>query len=170
MARIEKIELRKFRGATDRAELTPDSSKPILLLFGENGTGKSSFVDGLDCAMNGAIGSLESVSTDGQPKARFLISQGADPKSTGARVVIDGQTYTGTTDGRAVRSAGPEPRPAVRILRRRELVRLVEATPKERYDRLAPLLGINAVAASARRPSRLWSSASTTKKSKLPPN
>src|SRR2546427_5984282 len=57
MARIRKLELRSFRGVRSEVALIFDSKS--ILLFGENGTGKSSFVDALEKILTGRVSALD---------------------------------------------------------------------------------------------------------------
>lgn len=57
MVKIDRIEVEGFRGIT-RACTLPLNGKS-LLLFGENGTGKSSFVDALERLFTGKVSTLE---------------------------------------------------------------------------------------------------------------
>ena len=50
--RIEKITLHRFRGATTMTEVVFDPAKPVVFIFGENGSGKSSIVDAIDFVCN----------------------------------------------------------------------------------------------------------------------
>ncbi|HEX3987903.1 MAG TPA: ATP-binding protein [Verrucomicrobiae bacterium] len=47
-AKVSKLSLFGFRGATQPVEIHFDISKPVTLVFGENGTGKSTIADALD--------------------------------------------------------------------------------------------------------------------------
>jgi len=48
MARIERLTVENYRGASTRLQLDFESSKPIALVFGESGTGKTTIADALD--------------------------------------------------------------------------------------------------------------------------
>ena len=43
--RINRLKIEGFRGATQPLDLEFDASKPVVLIFGENGAGKSTIVD-----------------------------------------------------------------------------------------------------------------------------
>ena len=47
--KLQKLELNAFRGATKPFELPFHSSKKLTMVFGENGTGKSTIADAFTC-------------------------------------------------------------------------------------------------------------------------
>jgi predicted ATPase len=63
MAKVEHLTIENYRGASTRLELDFDKAKPVVLLFGENGTGKTTIVDALDAVGNCSKGSLEDKSS-----------------------------------------------------------------------------------------------------------
>ena len=63
MARIDQLIVENYRGATTRLQLDFDGGKPVALVFGENGTGKTTIVDALDAVGNCSKGSLEDKSS-----------------------------------------------------------------------------------------------------------
>ncbi len=120
--KIQKLTLVGFRGATKPFEVEFDTSKSVALVFGENGTGKSTIADALDFNCNRHFGSLEDRSMADQPKSH-IASLGQDPKKL--RVVLS----TTVGDFTAVLSKnGPIVTPATgcpdaKILRRSESYR-----------------------------------------------
>jgi DNA repair exonuclease SbcCD ATPase subunit len=74
--RIESILMEKFKGATNRVAIDFDTSKPVVMIFGENGTGKSTIVDAIDFVYNENFGSIDQRSTTGS-KADLLASLGS---------------------------------------------------------------------------------------------
>ncbi|MFN3333681.1 MAG: AAA family ATPase, partial [Caldilinea sp.] len=52
-ARIERLTLKHFRGGCKPVTFEFAKDKNIVLVFGENGTGKSTLVDALDFICNG---------------------------------------------------------------------------------------------------------------------
>jgi predicted ATPase len=62
-----------FRGATSLANIPLDVSKAVTVIFGENGTGKSTIADAFDFVCNRAYGSLENFSI-GESAKKHLAS------------------------------------------------------------------------------------------------
>ncbi len=50
--RIERIQLRNFRGALGETTIAFDPAKAMIVIFGENGAGKSTLIDAIDLVCN----------------------------------------------------------------------------------------------------------------------
>lgn len=144
--RVASIELAGFRGIRRRTTL--QLSGKSLLLFGENGTGKSSFVEGLEYVLTGGISSL-----DGRGQG---ISSGRHAVhvlegTPDAILVLTTNDQLGTIQGgaqlsKAAASFAMAARvPDHYILRRSKVLRFVEAVPKDRYELLRPFLPLQGV-------------------------
>lgn len=146
---ITKVELVGFRGATVAFDLEFDPSKDMTMLFGENGSGKSSILDAIDIICNGGIGSLEDISL-GHGPGQYLCTLG-NFQTTLRTIIHSGQeSWTGTMQRNSVSTIGPAVKPCVRILRRNKVLALVTAQPHERYDALKHFIDIGVVEQSER--------------------
>jgi energy-coupling factor transporter ATP-binding protein EcfA2 len=131
---LQKITLTSIRGATKCAEILFNPDKNITM-FGENGTGKSTIVDGFSLLCERDFGSLEERS--GASKDHIVSING---KAAGLSVKLD--TSKGAWKGAlakktiAVDPTAPPP-PDVRILRRSNILRLIDQQPKKRFEELA---------------------------------
>ncbi len=133
--RIESLTLQKFRGSTTSFDIGFDVDKPIAMIFGENGTGKSTIVDGIDFVCNEKFGSLNERSVPASSKGKLIVSLGEIEKNLGVSLRYKGQTWTGSIgSGRKPSSRGPQNRPKAHILRRSQILRIIDSQPKERYD------------------------------------
>lgn len=137
--KIEKLILRKFRGATTETVID-FSDKKIALLFGENGTGKTTVIDAIDFVCNRQVGSLKDKSST-RPK-EHLPAIGYRISDVCVDLHSDGKTWTGRHNGRDVVVEGEDSLPAVFILRRNKLLQLVEAPPSERYNELRAFIEV----------------------------
>ncbi len=132
--RIESLTLRKFRGATTPLEIEFDVNKPIIMIFGENGTGKSTIVDGIDFVCNEQLGSLEERSISGS-KSKYMASLGESEVDLVVSLKYNGQEWKGKLlSGKRPISQGPQKRPRSHILRRSQILRIIDRQPKERYE------------------------------------
>lgn len=141
--RIEKIVLENFRGATGTTELMLEADKPMVMIFGENGTGKSTILDAIDMVCNKSIGSIgERSSTDAK---KHLASLGRQPEDIKVELTYNGETWTGTLSGKNIIVKGSDPLPKAYVLRRSQLLRLVEAAPAERYNELRSFIDVSQI-------------------------
>lgn len=142
MDRLKSLHISNFRGASSLLPLEFDDSKPIAVIFGENGTGKSTIADALDALGNGTAGSLGDRSSV-NPK-EHLPTLGKTSKDMRIILETKGHTWTSAVgrDGIPVSSSS---RPVIRVLRRAPLLAMVNATPSERYKALQGFIDIQGV-------------------------
>lgn len=141
MARLEVLSIANYRGAAGRLRLDFDRSKAIAVVFGENGTGKTTIADALDALGNCSIGSLEDRSSTSRA---HLPTIGKSASDIDIQLTAGGNSWTATVS-RAGVTCAPEPRPYIRILRRSHLLRLVNAEPAERYKGLQRFIDVEKV-------------------------
>jgi ABC-type transport system involved in cytochrome c biogenesis ATPase subunit len=140
---IQRVKLEYFRGATQPVELHFDAAKNLVIIFGENGTGKSTIVDAIDLVCNRSAGSIGEISS--ASVREHLHSLGATQAQLRVEVECDGAICTGRASGRNVVVPAAPPPPAAQILRRSKLHSLVMASPSERFAQLKRLIDIEGV-------------------------
>lgn len=138
---ITKIDIVGFRGATGTCELDFDPDKDITMLFGENGSGKSTILDAIDVVCNGTVGCLDGISV-GQSPGQYLCALGSRPTALQVTVWSNAESWIGTMRRNAISVAGHTERPRVRILRRNRILDLVVAQPSDRYKALQHFIDI----------------------------
>ena len=148
--RIESIELEWFRGAAEPVSLEPNSKS--MVVYGDNGSGKSSFVDAVEYVLNnGSIGHLRheysgahqvkaipnthkpegcktgvSVNFRDYSKVRIDINANGTSKSSGAEsVAMSTWEYKQT------------------VLRQNEVSDFIHDTKGQKYSALLPLFGLH---------------------------
>ncbi|MGE0885882.1 MAG: AAA family ATPase [Blastocatellales bacterium] len=136
--RIEKLSLRGFRGATTPVEIIFDTNRPIVMIFGENGTGKSTIVDAIDFVCNAQYGSLEDRS--GVSKKIHVCTVNGKAKDLIVDVTCGEQTWSGRLGKDGPQITGPDARPQAKILRRHKILQVVEETAGNRYKALQDFL------------------------------
>ena len=142
MSRIERLRIENYRGASTLLELTFDKDMPVTVVFGENGTGKTTIVDALDVIGNCSKGSLEDKSST---RARdHLPTIGKKPNDVRIEGVSGASTWKATLTGDNLTTI-PELRPKIQVLRRGHLQRLIEAEPAKRYEALRRFIDVNNV-------------------------
>jgi DNA repair exonuclease SbcCD ATPase subunit len=141
---IQGVRLTCFRGASRTTEVHFDTKKALVMVFGENGTGKSTIIDAIDLVSNRRVGSLDDRSI-GQHKIGFLPTIGKSRSDLAVEVLIGGSRWTGKVVGRAIDVTGDGKMPRVCVLRRSQLLKLIEAQPAQRYDALRSFIDVAAV-------------------------
>jgi DNA repair exonuclease SbcCD ATPase subunit len=143
-AKVDKLSLSCFRGATVPVDLKFDTTKAVVLVFGENGTGKSTVADAFDFVCNGKYGSIEDYSLAGSAH-KFLPALGKGALSVKVALCSGKQTWHASlrSDGVVVRSA--DGYPDARILRRKAILRLIDQTPKGRFEELRSFVAVPSI-------------------------
>lgn len=143
---LRSLEIHALRGATKPFILEFETSKKIAILYGGNGTGKSTICDALELISSDAIGSL-----DGKGIGRtapFWHSTGLEAKDLSVVVTTSKGEWTAKVVKTKVVVTPNQPRLQVKILRRSQLLDLIATQPKNRFDAVRPFLDIDAVEAS----------------------
>lgn len=141
---ITKIQMTGFRGAIGAFELDFDPKKDFTMLFGENGSGKSSILDAMDVVCRGTNGCLDGISV-GQNPGKYLCALGCQAATLKVTVHSNGENWTGTMRRNAINVAGPALKPKVKILRRNAIRELILAQPSDRYKALRHFIDIACV-------------------------
>lgn len=139
--RLTYVEMKHLRGATTSTRIEFDFSKPLTLLYGENGTGKTSLLDAIEvgCGANGDA-------LDSRPKnvslETYLPTRGYSASDIRLHIYCtDGidetvRQWNGTLqDGRVNQLMGAGI--TTYLLRRQEIANLLEAEPRNRYPMIA---------------------------------
>jgi len=142
MAKLEHLTVTNFRGASSKLHLDFDKSKSIIVIFGENGTGKSTITDALDAMGNGSAGSLNDRSSVSAKDHLPTIGK----TSRDIRIELKaGGTVWNATVGRDGIPTAAAPRPKIRVLRRTPLLAMVNAQPAKRYEELKRFIDVQRV-------------------------
>lgn len=142
MAKIDRLVVENYRGASTRMQLDFDKDKPVALIFGENGTGKTTIVDALDAVGNCSKGSLEDKSST---RARdHLPTIGKKPADIRIQATAGESNWQVALNGDNL-TTNPSVRPKIRVLRRSRLQQLIEAQPAQRYEALRHFIDVDKV-------------------------
>lgn len=139
--KINRLSLFGFRGATQPVDINFDTTKPVTLIFGDNGTGKSTIIDALDFVCNRKFGSLEDHSMSSQPKTH-VTSLGQDSKKLKVALTALTGTFTATLSKDGPVIAPATGCPEARILRRSKILQLLDAQPKPRFEALKSFITV----------------------------
>ncbi|AMN46057.1 hypothetical protein ACG33_02810 [Steroidobacter denitrificans] len=138
--------IENLRGSVTPFRLGFERGKKLTIIYGENGTGKSTVCDAFDLLGNGNVGSLDTRGL-GQTR-RYWHSVGkkaADIKVTLETSSGDCIVALGKAD---VSVSNQALRPKVAVLRRSEILRLIEAKPADRYKEISRFVDVSGVEAS----------------------
>ena len=142
MPRIDRIRIENFRGASSPFSIAVAKQKRLVVIFGENGTGKTTIVDALDAVGNGSGGSLTTKSST--TLRTHLPTVGKKPSDMVMEVSSGPTTWTATL-GKSGIATTPTPRPPIQVLRRTTLQRFIDSPPGDRYKELRHLIGVERV-------------------------
>jgi energy-coupling factor transporter ATP-binding protein EcfA2/endogenous inhibitor of DNA gyrase (YacG/DUF329 family) len=148
--RIEAIKLSWFRGAADKDTLDPKCKS--LVVYGENASGKSSFVDAVEYVLNdGRIGHLSHEYSGKRQEKGILNTHTPEGKQTVFRIKFrDGSLLTtkierngtSTSSGASAVSMGSWGYQRT-VLRQDEVAAFIRHRKGEKYSALLPLLGLS---------------------------
>jgi energy-coupling factor transporter ATP-binding protein EcfA2 len=146
-----KLTIEHLRGSVLPFSLPFEKGKKLSVIYGENGTGKSTICDALEFIGKGRVGSLEN---RGLGKTqRFWHSLGKKPSDVSVRLETASDTG-GSVSCRATMvktdvTVVPEAlRPKIEVLRRKQIVELIEAKPGDRYAAISRFIDVSAIEAS----------------------
>jgi len=145
-ASLKKLTIEHLRGATNPFELTFEKGKKLLVIYGENGTGKSTISDSFEFIGKGKVGSLDSRGL-GRTE-RYWHSVGKQASDVAVTLETSSGTCRATINRSGVAVAPPENRPRVELLRRKQILTLLEARPGERYDEIRRFIDVSGIEAS----------------------
>lgn len=142
-APLKSLTLTAFRGSSATFTLPFETNRKLTLLYGENGTGKTTICDAFEFLAKGNIGSLEERGM-GAGLAKYWPT--AEKPATAVSVILETHSSkcTGTIAGTKVAVVPESARPRAEILRHRRILKLMEAQPKDRYDEIARFIDIEA--------------------------
>ncbi len=147
--RIDSITLKWFRGAAESAAITPSGKS--LVVYGENGSGKSSFVDAVEFILHdGKIGHLAH-EYSGKHQERGVLNTDTPPGGA-AEVRIrftDKSEHVTTISRTGVANSSGATTAAIEtwdyrqtVLRQNEVSAFIQDTKGDKYSALLPLLGL----------------------------
>ncbi len=144
--RLKKLTIERFRGAVQSFALQFDDQKPITLIYGENGSGKSTICDALDLLGNGVVGSL---ANRGLGKTNpYWHSAGKTARDVAVTLETDDGACRGTLRATGVSVTPPDKRPRVTVLRRSQITALLEAKPADRYAAISRFVDVSGIESS----------------------
>jgi len=138
--------IENLRGSVTPFKLRFEKGKKLTIIYGENATGKSTVSDAFDLLGNGKVGSLDTRGLGVTRKYWASIGKApADIKVTLQTAAGNCCVQLGKTD---VVVSNPALRPQVAVLRRSQILQLIEAKPAERYAAISRFVDVSGVETS----------------------
>jgi len=136
-----KLTIEAFRGVNREFNLAFDPKSHLSIIYGENGSGKTTISDALEFLFHETAGSLEEKSLDGKTRILALVHaqrrkqdlrvQWQDGNDTVvARIGSTKPQITGTVAGK------------LHTLSRKQITKLVEETPSRRFERIQEFVSL----------------------------
>jgi energy-coupling factor transporter ATP-binding protein EcfA2 len=139
---LESLTIFNVRGVVQSFTLNFDKHRKLCVVYGENGTGKTTLCDAMELLGAGTMGSLDDrglgkVERYWHPAGQALTPGTIELKAAGAgyAAAVKAGKVTWT----------PDQRPQVRVLRRPQLLRIVTATAAKRYEAIGELVDVSGV-------------------------
>ncbi|MDI1252411.1 hypothetical protein [Thermomonas sp.] len=143
---LKKLTIDYLRGSVTPFALPFEKGRKLTIVYGENASGKSTICDAFEFLGNGKVGSLENRGLGKTNK--YWHSLGRDP----ADVIVTLETANSTCLAKIVKSEvvvdPAAARPRVEVLRRSQILSLIEATPADRYAEVSRFIDVSGVEAS----------------------
>ncbi|MBC2600538.1 AAA family ATPase [Puniceicoccus vermicola] len=136
-----KLSLKAFRGVNDSFEVKFDTNQNLTVLYGENGSGKTTISDALEFVVDGKAGSLEDKSLDGKARLPQLVNAQRKKADLSVSLEIHNKTRSATLPASKVVHSG-ELDQQFKVLSRKNITRLIEEEPAKRFSRIQDFVSI----------------------------
>ena len=136
-----KLSLEAFRGVNGLFTVEFDTKQNLTVLYGENGSGKTTISDAFEFVIDGTSGSLKEKSLDGKTRLGQLVNARRKKTDLCVSLTLKNSTRTAKLFGANVHHEG-ELEHQIKVLSRKNITRLVEDTPSERFKRIQDFVSI----------------------------
>ncbi|BCH58528.1 hypothetical protein RvVAR0630_11520 [Agrobacterium vitis] len=114
----------------------------MTLLYGENGTGKTTICDAFEFLANERVSSISNYGL-GNALEKFWHSAKRKPADLLVELETSAETFRGKLNGKSVEVTPAGKSPKIELLRRQQMLRLIEAKPAERYNEIKRFVDIS---------------------------
>lgn len=135
------LNLEAFRGVNSPFTIAFDTKQNLTVLYGENGSGKTTISDAFEFVMDGTSGSLEEKSLDGKPKLGQLVNACRKKADLSVSLAVQNKSRSATLSGTKVHLVGDLDY-KLKVLSRKNITRLVEDTPANRFKRIQDFVSV----------------------------
>lgn len=138
---LKSLSITAFRGSSTTFTLPFEKDRKLTLIYGENGTGKTTICDAFEFLAYERVSSL-----DGYGLGKGLDKYWPSAGKAAANLTVALETGAGTCSGKIVNKkvavTPAAPRPRIELLRHQQILHLIQAQPKERYDAIKRFIDI----------------------------
>lgn len=136
-----KLSLKAFRGVNETFEIRFDTKQNLTILYGVNGSGKTTISDAFEFVVDGTAGSLEEKSLDGKPRLGHLVNARRTNADLKVSLDVANKNRAATLVGSKIQHTGSLDH-RIRVLRRKNITNLIEETPANRFKRIQDFVSI----------------------------
>jgi recombinational DNA repair ATPase RecF len=144
---LKALKLSSFRGSSQTFSLGFEKGKSLTIIYGENGSGKTTICDAFEFLASERLGSLEDRGI-GRGVEQYWPTAGRSQKDLSVELVTTSGACVGKFAGKKVSITPANARPKIELLRRQQVLRLVEARPADRYEEIKRFIDIANVEAA----------------------
>jgi hypothetical protein len=144
---LTSLLIENLRGAVAPFTLAFEKGRKLTIVYGENGTGKSTISDAFDLLGNGHVGSLDKRGIGGTTRS-YWPSAGKTHSDVKVALVTSAGTYALSLSKTGVVVDGQQLKPQAAVLRRSQILNLIAAQPAERYQEISKFVDVSGVETS----------------------
>jgi hypothetical protein len=142
-AALKSLSITAFRGSSTTFTLPFEKGRKLTLIYGQNGTGKTTICDAFELLAHGRVSSLEGYGL-GRGLEKYWPTTGKSLGDLSVALETSVGTCSGRVIGRDVNVSSTTPRPKIELLRRQQMLDLIKAAPAERYEAIKRFIDIAA--------------------------
>lgn len=142
-ATLKSLSLTAFRGSSATFKLDFEKGKKLTLIYGENGTGKTTICDAFEFLAFEKVGSIEDRGM-GKGLEKFWPTAGKPASALRIDLETSAAKCTGTIVSKKASVSPASARPRIELLRQRQILELIQAQPAERYGKIKRFIDIDA--------------------------
>lgn len=140
---LKSLKIEHLRGAVTAFSLPFEKGKKLTIVYGENGTGKSTICDAFDFVGRGGVGSLENRGLG--KTAQYWYSLGKSPADIAVTIDTADGACRATVGKNGVLATPADKRPRVEVLRRAQILSLIEAPAAKRYEAVSRFIDVSEI-------------------------
>ena len=141
-APLKSFSITAFRGASTTFTLSFEKGRKLTLVYGENGTGKTTICDAFEFLAHERVSSLDGYGL-GKALEKYWPTAGKSANDLSIALVTSAGTCSAKIVNKKVVVAPADSRPKIELLRRQQILDLIQAQPKERYDAIKRFIDIS---------------------------